>query len=96
MIQVPEIIGNLGLGPQIASLLWAALGGVMLWQKLRTPNGNGHLTIEVFREGMASLAAQIDDNAKTRDAARDQKAMERRQKQLDDREAALERRELAR
>lgn len=46
-----DILGHLGLAPSVAALVWAALGGAMLWQKLKNGKaGTGDDLVRVVEE----------------------------------------------
>jgi len=57
LLQVGEIVKGLDLGPQLAALVWAAVGGVMLYRMLK----NGHSKNGSSRELRQDLKEDLAD-----------------------------------
>lgn len=79
----PEVLGTLGLPVNLVAVVWGAYGLYLFAMKLKNgKSGNGHgITVAQLREALSAVAAQIDANATRRE-------LERRDRELQQREQA--------
>jgi len=61
LIQATEIIGGLGLVPNVAAAVWLVYGGAKLWQTLRGGNGNGKAVAAQLRWLREQLKEDVAD-----------------------------------